>query len=66
MLDAAEPDPAAVASSDGALTEVPDLASVLDAGGASEQLYALGDTNRVVNPASIWRERRFVVPSGEL
>lgn len=31
-------------------------------GGASEQLYALGDTNRVLNPVSIWRERYPGVP----
>jgi patatin-like phospholipase/acyl hydrolase len=31
-------------------------------GGASEQLYALGDTNRVLNPAAIWRERHPGVP----
>jgi len=31
-------------------------------GGASEQLYALGDTNRALNPARIWRERHPGVP----
>jgi len=31
-------------------------------GGASEQLYALGDTNRDHNPARIWRERHPGIP----
>ncbi len=31
-------------------------------GGASEQLYALGDTNRVLNPATIWRDRHPDIP----
>lgn len=31
-------------------------------GGASEQLYALGDTNWVFNPARVWRDRYPGVP----